>query len=34
MTQKPSDGEALVLEFGKCRVPLHCHYLQVNSDLE
>ena len=29
-----TDGEALVLEFRECGVPLHNHYSQVHSDLE
>ena len=28
------DGEALVLEFEECGVPLHCHYYLIHSDLE
>ena len=28
-----SDGKAPVLEFWKCRVPLHCHYSQIHPGI-
>ena len=31
---KPSDGEASVLELGKCEVFIHYHFSQVYSDVK